>query len=201
MADTAKNTKPWDARLAAWLVRPLINTPVHPNVLTTIRLIVGISGAAMFAAGEDLNLAALLIVTSNFLDHTDGELARFSGKLSLFGHRYDLASDAIVTIGMFVGIGIGLAGILGSKSVGMGIVAGLAVACIFHLRNKLENAHGKNATTQPSIFGFESEDVLYLIPLVTLSGNLPGFLWASAIGAPLALVLVYLDYRRNMKTS
>lgn len=194
------SNKPWDARLAAWLIKPLINGPIHPNVLTTVRLLVGVAGAVMFAQGEHFNIAALLIVTSNFLDHTDGELARFSGKLSTFGHRYDLASDAIVTIGMFVGIGLGLGESLGTKSAWMGLAAGIAVAGIFHLRNQLENAHGKSATKQPNVFGFEAEDVLYLIPLVSFTDNMPGFLWAASIGAPLALLIVYIDYRRTAKS-
>ena len=196
-----RSAKPWDARLAAWLIKPLIKSPVHPNVLTTIRLAVGLSGAIMFGLGEHFNIAALLVVASNFLDHTDGELARASGKLSVFGHRYDLASDALVTIGMFVGIGIGLAHLLGAKSMFMGLIAGLAIAGIFHLRNKLENSQGKSATRQPGVFGFEAEDILYLIPLITLTHNLPSFLWAAAIGAPIALLIVCVDYQRNMKNS
>lgn len=196
--DSISHNKPWDAKLAAWLIQPLVNSAVHPNYLTTVRLIVGIAGAVTFAYGEYFNLAAFLIVTSNFLDHTDGELARYSGKLSSFGHRYDLASDALVTIGMFIGIGLGLETLLGGKSFWMGCSAGIAVAAIFHLRNKLENAHGKTSTKQPSLLGFEAEDILYLIPVVTLNNNLPGFLWAAAIGAPLALIIVYIDYRHQM---
>ena len=194
-------SKPWDAKLAAWLIRPLIDSPVHPNVLTTIRLLVGLAGAWMFAMGEHFNTAALLVVTSNFLDHTDGELARYSGKMSVFGHRYDLASDALVTVGMFVGIGIGLSTLLGPPSMWMGVAAGVAVAGIFHLRNELENAQGKGATKQPMLMGFEAEDILYLIPLVTLSDQLPLFLKAASIGAPIALVIVFFDYRARFKTS
>ena len=55
------------------------------------------------------NIAALLLILSNFLDHSDGELARMSGKTSRIGHLYDLASDAAVTILLFVAIGIGVA--------------------------------------------------------------------------------------------
>ena len=53
--------------------------------------------------------AALLLILSNFLDHTDGELARISGKTSRIGHLYDLASDAAVTILLFIAIGVGVA--------------------------------------------------------------------------------------------
>ena len=107
--------KPWDAQLATWLVRPLVDSWVHPNVLTTVRLAVGLGGAALFASGSAYNLGAVLIVLSNFLDHTDGELARLSGKTTSFGHLYDLWSDAVVTVGIFVGLGIGLEQVLGDS--------------------------------------------------------------------------------------
>lgn len=193
--------KPWDARLAAALVAPFVHsTYVHPNHFTTLRLAVGLAGAAAFASGAWSNLAAWLIVASNFLDHTDGELARASGKLSRFGHYFDLVSDALVTIGLFAGIGIGLAhGPLGAKAVWMGALAGLAVAIIFQLRGVLENRYGKQATRQPQFAGFEAEDLLYLMPLVSLAGALEWFLYAAVVGAPLAALLVLLAYLRAMR--
>lgn len=187
--------RPYDARLAAWLVTPLIGGPVSPNHLTTLRLLTGLVGAWLFATGSSPNTAAILIVLSNFLDHTDGELARLSARQSPFGHNYDLVSDAMVTSGMFIGIGYGLQEALGSTALGMGLVAGVAVAAIFHLRNLLENRYGKTVTRQPRWGGFEAEDVLYLIPLVTWLDHLTLFLRAASIGAPLALVLVVLHYR------
>ncbi len=194
--------KPWDARAAAWLVSPFINSPrVMPNHFTALRLLVGLAGAVCFAVGDAPNVAALLIVTSNFLDHADGELARLGNKGSRFGHYFDLASDAVVTIGMFAGIGIGLMqSPLGNWAAIMGAAAGIAVALIFHLRYQMENRHGKSATKQAQWAGFEAEDVLYLIPLVTLSGALVGFLWAAAIGAPLAAIFVTSQYLRSMRT-
>ena len=104
-----------------------------------------------------------------------------------------------MTIGMFIGIGWGLASVLGNASIWMGVAAGIAVAGIFHLRNELESAQGKSATQQPSLFGFEAEDILYLTPLVTLSDTLPLFLKAAAIGAPVALIIVLFDYRRRTR--
>ncbi|MGE3772964.1 MAG: CDP-alcohol phosphatidyltransferase family protein [Gammaproteobacteria bacterium] len=190
----ASSTKPYDARLAAWLVTPLIETPITPNHLTFVRFVVGIAGAVMFGLGDHPVAAALLVILSNFLDHTDGELARMSGKTSRFGHYFDLASDALVTVGMFLGIGIGLVDALGERAAWMGGLAGLAVAGIFHLRNLIENRHGKIATRQPRFRGFEAEDVLYLVPLVTLLGGLQGFLHAAAIGAPLAFLIVLVQY-------
>ena len=195
------STKPWDARIAALIITPFINSNrVHPNHFTVFRLMTGLAGAACFAGGQYANTAALLIVLSNFLDHTDGELARMSGKTTRFGHYFDLASDATVSVAMFTGIGIGLAsGDLGWWAVVMGSIAGVAVAITFHLRYVMEDQHGKSATRQPQWAGFEAEDLLYLLPLITLSGTLEWFLYAAAVGAPAACVIVAMQYVRVMQ--
>lgn len=194
--------RPWDARLARRLVTPLKDTRVRPNHLTTVRLGFGIAAAAAFTQGSYgwTNLGALLMVLSNFLDHTDGELARISGKSSRIGHWYDLASDAAVTILLFMAIGVGVgaqaSGSLPVSPVTLGTVSGVAVALIFYLRMRIEEMAGKAASRQASLAGFETEDVLYLLPLVTLFNGTTPFLIASSIGAPLFAVWVVFDHRR-----
>jgi phosphatidylglycerophosphate synthase len=194
--------RPWDARLARLIVAPLKDTGITPNHLTTVRLAVGLAAAAAFLPGTYAwsNVAALLLILSNFLDHTDGELARISGKTSRIGHLYDLASDAAVTVLLFIAIGIGVAAqqhtaALISPPV-LGLVAGCAVALIFLLRMRIEDMVGKTANQQASFGGFETEDVLYLLPLVTLSNGMVPFLTAAALCAPLFAVWVVIDYRR-----
>ena len=194
----------WDARLARHLVRPLKDTRVTPNHLTTARLIIGLSGIACIAQGSYgwTNFGALLVVISNFFDHTDGELARISGKSSKIGHFYDLASDALITVLLFVSFGMAVAAQGagdGLGSVWRGTVAGLAVALIFFLRMRIESRVGKSGTKQASAGGFETEDVLSLLPLVTLADGIEPFLTAASIGAPLFAVLVIIDYWRVMR--
>jgi archaetidylinositol phosphate synthase len=197
--------RPWDARLARRLVTPLKDTRVRPNHLTTVRLGFGIAAAAALAQGTYgwMNLGALLLIVSNFLDHTDGELARISGKSSRIGHWYDLASDAAVTILLFVAIGVGVgvrsAGLLPLSAAWLGTLAGVAVALIFFLRMRIEELGGKVASRQASLGGFETEDVLYLFPLVTLCNGTTPFLVAAALGAPLFAVWVVIDYRRLVR--
>src|SRR5580693_4838411 len=197
--------RPWDARLGRRLVTPLKDSWVTPNHLTTVRLIVGLAGALAFTPGTWgwTNLAALLVILSNFLDHTDGELARISGKSSRIGHLYDLASDAAVTILLFVAMGAGLAArrglLLGLPPIVLGAAAGVAIALIFWLRMQIEDLGGKAASRQASMGGFETEDVLYLLPLVTLCNGVVPFLIAASIGAPLFAVWVIFDYRRLVR--
>lgn len=197
--------RPWDALLARCLVAPLINSWVRPNHLTTLRLVVGLAAAAAFLPGRYgwSNVAALLLVLSNFLDHTDGELARMSGKTSRIGHVYDLASDAAVTILLFIAIGIGLAAKprleLGIPPAILGFVAGSAIALIFYVRMRIEELLGKAATRQASLAGFETEDVLYLFPLATLSNAMVPMLLAASLCAPLYAIWVVIDYQRMLR--
>jgi archaetidylinositol phosphate synthase len=196
----------WDARAARWLVTPLVPTGVTPNHLTTLRLLIGVAGAFYLARGDFLhaNIGAFLIVLSNFVDHTDGELARISGKTSRIGHFYDLAADALVTILLFLGMGWGLGAVAAATGTGdwrvppavLGGIAGVAVAVIFFLRMRIEEMAGKAGTQQAFVGGFETEDVLYLLPLVTLTGVVSPFVVAASIGAPLFAVWVVLDYWR-----
>jgi phosphatidylglycerophosphate synthase len=195
----------WDARLARRLVTPLVGTPVTPNHLTTLRLAIGVAGAYYLARGQFwlCTLGALLIALSNLVDHTDGELARISGKSSRIGHFYDLACDALVTVLLFVGIGFYVAVhhpsmILPAQW--LGGIAGVAVALIFFLRMRIESMIGKAGTKQASVAGFETEDVLYLLPVVTILNGMTPFLIAAAVGAPLFAIYVAVDYQRVMRT-
>jgi archaetidylinositol phosphate synthase len=197
--------RPWDARLAHRLVTPLKDTRATPNHLTTIRLAVGLAAAAAFLPGTYgwTNIGALLLVLSNFLDHTDGELARMSGKTSRIGHVYDLASDALVTILLFLAIGIGV-GMRNSVLMQLppqllGLAAGTAIALIFYLRMRIEDMAGKVASRQASLGGFETEDILYLLPLITVFNGLTPFLVASSIGAPMFALWVIVDFRRVLR--
>ncbi|MEA5571742.1 CDP-alcohol phosphatidyltransferase family protein [Calothrix sp. UHCC 0171] len=190
--------KTWDAKIANWLVQPLKNTWVTPNHLTTVRLITGLAAAFILGIEPKLaNIGAFVFALSNFLDHTDGELARISGKSSKLGHVYDLASDAIIHILIFLGIGIGLRNTqLGYGAILMGLVSGIAVAFIFHWRNQMEKKLGKDLTSQPNFCGFDIEDILYLLPIVTILNGLIPLLIAATIGAPVFAIWVFWEYQK-----
>ena len=189
---------PWDHRLARLLVRPLASTPVHPNHLTAAGLILGLAAAVLFAQGDPglANLAAALYMAAIFMDHTDGELARMTGKTSTFGHYFDHGAAVTNYVALFIGVGFGLGGgALGAWAMPMGLLAGISVGAIFAGRFYIEERFGHDVVKQESFAGFEIEDTLYIIGPVTWLGGLTPFLIAACIGAPLFLAVVIRQIR------
>ena len=189
--------RPWDAQIAYKLIYPLRNTFVTPNYLTSLRLLFGIFAGIFFALGEYKysNIGAFCFVLSNFLDHADGELARLKNQMSSKGHIYDLVSDALVNILLFLGMGIGLMQTnLGVYACIMGIISGTTVAAIFYMRNDIEKNIGKKNARQPHKSGVEAEDILYALPIITYFQLDYYFIFAASIGAPIFCIYVIKDY-------
>jgi putative membrane protein len=180
-------SKPWDSRLAHALILPLRHTRVHPNHVTTLALLVGLGAAALYATALPWGayLGAACWILACILDHADGELARLTGKVSVFGHRYDRAADLIVKLALFVGMGASLRnGPLHAWGVLLGLLGGTSLVAIFVSRSTLAQRRGPQALAQPHAWGFEIEDILYLIAPLTWLGLLGPFLVAVAIGTP-----------------
>lgn len=185
-------------------VRPLINSPVTPNHLTTARLVTGLAAAGAFAldpgfqgqAPEFWNqVGAGLFLLSLLLDRADGELARQSGKTSDWGHRYDLITDTTCNALVFVGIGIGLrGGVLGGWAVAMGLAAGIGVAAILWL---VMSAGPEPAGAPPADNRFDPDDGMVAVPLVMALGGALPLLVAAAVGTPAFAIHRYRLYRRE----
>ena len=177
--------------VARWCIRPLVNTPITPNHLTALRLLFGLAAAGLFALGGYFWAVwgGILFVISALLDRADGELARLSGRMSASGHWFDLYSDMLVNILIFVGIGFGLSGELpGIWAPVLGIIAGLAVGGIFLVVFGLhhQGSHPGVAFNYPS--GYDLDDALFIVALFAWFNALLPLLFAAAIGAPAFLI-------------
>jgi hypothetical protein len=64
---------------------------------------------------------------------------------------------------------------------------------------RIEDRVGKAASRQASLGGFETEDVLYLLPLVTLCNGVAPFLVVASICAPLFAIWVVIHYLRVVR--
>jgi phosphatidylglycerophosphate synthase len=201
MAEAVISHNTWIHRIVRVGVRPLVNTPVTPNHLTTLRLITGIGAASAFAVGTDdaRLLGAGVMVASLLLDRADGELARQSGKTSQAGHRYDLIADGLSNCVVFIGIGIGLMdSVLGLWALALGLVSGAAAMAGELLVMRLDTLGLQNTAQLGGWWGFDPDDGMFLVPLaVALGFSLPLLIVASVGAMAAAIVFVILLWRRN----
>ena len=189
----------WVHRMVRPAVRPLVRTPVTPSQLTWLRLLTGLCAAIAFSQGEDSwrNVGTAIFLVSFLLDRADGELARLSGKESAFGHKLDLMSDALCNGLVFVGLGLGLRdGYFGLWAVGMGAVAGLAVALILLMVVRVEDTGGERAAELQSAAGFDPDDGILLVPIFIWLGLEDLLLGLSVVSVPLVCIGFAVKFRR-----
>ncbi|PPR57753.1 MAG: hypothetical protein CFH07_01351 [Alphaproteobacteria bacterium MarineAlpha3_Bin6] len=182
----------------------MTRTPITPNHLTTARLGTGLAAAAMYSIGQDFwtYFASGAFVLSIILDRADGALARLSSKTSLWGHKYDLLSDAICNSLMFVGIGIGLReSDLGLWAVPLGILAGLSVAAILFLVILAEGHNGIRAAELKGTKGIDPDDAILLVPVAMVIGWGYYLIVAAAIGALFFSLFFYWKFRNILFTT
>lgn len=189
----------WIHRLVQPMVEPLVGFPVSPNHITTLRLAFGLAAAVAYAEGSPLwlSIGGGFFIISMLLDRADGILARLTGKMSKFGHYYDLISDSFCNALIFTGLGIGLRdGPIGWWSVALGLMAGISVVFILGVVMWAEAQKGQRAAELQSLAGFDAEDSTALIPIcVWLGWGLP-LLYVSATVTPIfALYFVWLHRR------
>ncbi|MBR5935194.1 MAG: CDP-alcohol phosphatidyltransferase family protein [Bacteroidaceae bacterium] len=98
----SKDTEEW---LDIWFTRPVGYVlakafgalGVHPNVITIISIILGVfAGFCWWHPALDWTILGIaMLMLANFLDSADGQLARMTGKKTLWGRLLDgLAGDA-----------------------------------------------------------------------------------------------------------
>lgn len=96
-------TEQWVIRTLAPLTEALIRARVHPNAITTLGFLVGVSAALAFASGY-VRLGGAFVLIGGIFDIFDGRVARGTGLASTFGSFYDSTLDRISEIIVFVGL-------------------------------------------------------------------------------------------------
>jgi archaetidylinositol phosphate synthase len=189
----------WTHRLARFLVRPLVGTRITPNHLTSLRLATGILACAALlpADGGWLRLAGWLWLGSALLDRADGELARAGNLSTPGGHRYDFLADNLVNSGFFIALGIGLrTSPLGDAAIALGFWTGAALYICGHWSEALEQLEGPGSKAYSGAFGFDPDDLLYLLaPIIWLGWGVPLVAMACA-GATFMMMLTGWRLRR-----
>lgn len=98
------------ARVREWFlsaIRPipaaLVRRGIHPNAVTTLGFIVTTSAGLAFFLGH-VRIGGALILLGGLFDILDGQVARASNQVSLFGSFYDSTLDRMSEIVVFLGI-------------------------------------------------------------------------------------------------
>lgn len=89
------------------VTRLLLHTSVTANQVTTISLLAGLAGIAAFTFLSPLAFltGAFLLQLWYFLDHVDGQIARYRGTSGLTGRFFDFLTHHIIHGAVFFGLG------------------------------------------------------------------------------------------------
>jgi phosphatidylglycerophosphate synthase len=180
----------FDRAISIALSRVLVRTPLTPNVITALSLVVGLAGAALLATTTlgTAVLGSLLLWVSCILDGCDGEVARLKLRMSPFGARFDRAVDDVIHLATFGAIAVHVHRTRPDLSLtGPALLSFLGVVVsmtsVWWLINRLPSEQR---------LGFKrvyervaSRDYVYLVVILTAVSRLEWFLWAVAIGANL----------------
>ncbi|MDA3861180.1 MAG: CDP-alcohol phosphatidyltransferase family protein [Melioribacteraceae bacterium] len=97
--------------LAFLFVKAVYKTNLTPNQITSIALIVGMIGGGFyfFNTHYAISIGAVLLITYDVLDCSDGMIARLKKNGTFFGRILDGIADYFVTVTVYLGIGFGFA--------------------------------------------------------------------------------------------
>jgi phosphatidylglycerophosphate synthase len=187
-------------RLVRGLLRPLVSTGLSPNHLTALRIASGLAACVVVAAGRPgwSYWGAVLWAASAMLYRADGEFARLTGHTSEWGRKLDYYGDVAINALVFLSIGIGLRNAAyGRWFVLAGIVAAASVAMAAMLAEELETKIGSK--TIPSRWGFDFDDIVFVLtPAIWLGVTAP-LAAAAALGGPAFGLFVWLRLSRFAK--
>ncbi len=177
----------------------LSRTPVTPNQVTIISLILGIISGIFFSLGEHTYTitAGLLYFLSTVFDQCDGEVARLKQMETEFGRKLDIIVDAIanavivigITIAVYVKMNFALVIIAGFLAV-TGISISLLLTTYFSHDSK------KDTGTKEMLDKLNNKDFFYIIMLLSVIFNqMIWFLLIMAVGTNIYWIVHKIAHR------
>ncbi|MGE5361938.1 MAG: CDP-alcohol phosphatidyltransferase family protein [Bacteroidales bacterium] len=85
------------------IIRVCIALRIHPNILTTIGVVINVAAAWALGLGS-FKLGGTIIIIANIFDFIDGKVARQLNKETQFGGFFDSVMDRFSDISLFIGL-------------------------------------------------------------------------------------------------
>jgi len=195
-------------RLSRWLVN---HTRLRPNHITIIGTTLGLLAAAVLSVGTYATgvIGTILFLCTTIIDGCDGEVARLTFRESSFGEKFDVITDNVVHVAIFIGVAVGLYhqnpnghyGLLIGLLLG-GFAFDGALSYFFLVRRPGFARSGgpptsfKSKLRQRMLRGLEkmmNRDFAYVLLLFAVAGRLDWFFWGTAFGTYVfGIVLVWI---------
>jgi phosphatidylglycerophosphate synthase len=117
-------------RLSRPLSRLLVRTPITPNAVTVVGIVLGVAGGLLLGVPgvAGVAVAVVLLEASAVLDCSDGEIARVRFAESRLGHWLDVTGDTLVHVAVLAGIARRVAH--AGSAPGWGLLAALLVGVL-----------------------------------------------------------------------
>ena len=187
-------------KISGFITWLLVKTPVTPNQITIISLILGIASAAFFSHGAHTYtiIAGLFYFISTVFDQCDGEVARYKQMTSDFGKTFDIIVDSIVNATITIGITIAIYKTNGS---GLSIIAGLlamtGIVISLLLTTYFSHENNNNTGTKEMLDRLNNKDFFYIIMLASVIFNqMIWFLLIMAIGTNIYWIVHKIAHRK-----
>jgi phosphatidylglycerophosphate synthase len=152
--------------LAFFFVKLIAHTEITPNQLTVASMVFGALGGFSYTYGtpEAYAWGGILYLLYNIIDCSDGQLARLKNSGSAIGRILDGVADYVVSVAVYLGIGIGYAGTSSSPAamwaltVAAGISNAVQSGLLDFYRNRfLDIVLQRKSVLDEGVKGFQQE--------------------------------------------
>jgi len=195
-------------RIINAMVRALASAGVHPNILTTIGVVINGVCGLLFGFGEFF-WAGVVLIVANLFDMLDGNVARLTGNVTRYGSFLDSSLDRLSDMFAFVGIMMFYAGNSPQHSILNVFLASVGMMMSVMVSYTTARSEGLGVKANVGFLQRPERVVLLIIGgLSTWNWNstsyfanrMPQVLWVLAIGSVWTLVhrmyYIWSEFRR-----
>jgi phosphatidylglycerophosphate synthase len=187
-------------KISGFITGFLVRTPITPNQVTVISLILGIIAAVFFSFGEYPHTitAGLIFFLCIVFDQCDGEVARIKHMESEFGRAFDIIVDSIVNAAIVAGVTFALYKTSGSGLyIIIGLLAIIGISISILLAAYLGKENKTDTGTKEMLAKLNNKDFFYIIMLVSVIFNqMIWFLLIMAVGTNIYWIVHKIAHRK-----